>query len=107
MEARPKQVRNYESADGESPFEEWMKGLRSQTIHGVILNRLDRVQTGNLGDCRPTGEGISELRIDVGPGYRVYFGQDGDAVILLGGGTKRSQTNDILRAKERWKDYNA
>ena len=107
MEARPRQIRNYESADGESPFEEWIEGLRSQTIQGVILNRLDRVQSGNLGDCEPVGEGVLELRIDVGPGYRVYFGQDGDAVILLGGGTKKSQSNDILTAKERWKDYNA
>jgi putative addiction module killer protein len=65
------------------------------------------VSQGNLGDCEPVGEGVSELRIDIGPGYRVYFGEDGDDVILLGGGDKSTQAADIKSAKERWRDYNA
>ncbi len=98
MEARPKQLRFYETADGKSPFQEWMGGLIDLPIHGIILTRLDRVERGNFGDWRQVGEGVSELRIDVGPGYRVYFGQDGDQVILLGGGIKKSQPADIVTA---------
>jgi putative addiction module killer protein len=84
-----------------------MAGLEGNKIHGIILARLDRVENGNLGDCEPVGEGVSELRIDFGPGYRVYFGQDGDSVILLHGGTKNRQSRDIVKAKEYWRDYNA
>ncbi len=53
------------------------------------------------------GDGVWELRIDFGPGYRIYYGEDGDTVLLLAGGTKRSQQTDIVKAKKRWKDYNA
>lgn len=76
-------------------------------MYGTILNRLDRVQTGNFGDCKNLKDGIRELRIDVGPGYRLYFGEDGDLVILLTGGTKQSQDRDVLIAKKYWSDYNA
>ena len=107
MDARPRQVQNYETADGRSPFEEWMATLIGNKIHGIILNRLDRVQAGNLGDWGAVGEGVCELRFDFGPGYRVYFGQDGDQIILLAGGTKAHQSRDIKRAKEYWRDYNA
>ena len=84
-----------------------MAGLEGKKIHGIILTRLDRVQNGNFGDCQSVGEGVSELRIDFGPGYRVYFGQDGDRVILLHGGRKNRQSKDIVKAKEYWRDYNA
>ena len=69
--------------------------------------RLNRVAQGNLGDCEPVGDGVYELKIDFGPGYRVYFGEDGDDVILLGGGAKNTQPSDIKKAKRRWSDYNA
>ncbi len=65
------------------------------------------MQKGNLGDWKPVGEGVSELKIDFGPGYRVYFGQDGDEVILLTGGAKGTQSADVAKAKEYWRDYNA
>jgi putative addiction module killer protein len=62
---------------------------------------------GNFGDCRPVGDGVHELRFRIGPGYRIYFGEDGDDVILLGGGTKSTQENDIKTAKHLWSQYNA
>ncbi len=107
MEARPREIRIYETADGRKPFADWVDRLRGLQIHGKILTRLDRVQKGNFGDCRAVGEGLAELRIDFGPGYRVYFGRDGDQVVLLAGGTKGTQASDIAKAKEYWRDYNA
>ncbi len=107
MEAKPREIRIYEAASGASPFSDWIETLRQEDIYGVILNRLDRVEDGNLGDWAPVGRGVCELRIDVGPGYRVYFGQDGDLVVLLGGGTKKTQSRDIATAREHWKNYNA
>ena len=71
-----------------------------------IAQRIVRLQSGLLGDVKPIGGGLSELRIDYGPGYRVYFGKDGEQiVILLGGGTKQRQQNDIGLALGRWEDY--
>jgi len=60
-----------------------------------------------FGDCEPVGEGVFEMRIDTGPGFRVYFGVDGDEMILLGGGDKSKQSSDIEKARKRWEDYNA
>ena len=72
------------------------------------MTRLDRVEQGNLGKHHSVGEGVSELVIDFGPGYRVYFGQDGmDLVILLIGGDKSSQQQDIQTARKYWREYNA
>lgn len=72
------------------------------------MARLERVELGNFGEHHGVGEGVSELVIDVGPGFRVYYGQDGkDIVILLAGGTKRTQQSDIETAKEFWRNYNA
>lgn len=66
------------------------------------------METGNLGDTASVGEGVVERRIDWGPGYRIYFGRDGDAlIILLAGGDKKSQKDDIKRAKDCWSDYRA
>ena len=67
---------------------------------------LDRVENGNFSDCRHVGQGVWELRIDFGPGYRVYFGEDGDLVVLLLGGTKKTQVQDIKTDKKYWSDYN-
>jgi putative addiction module killer protein len=72
----------------------------------IILNRVDRLAKGNPGACRYLGEGLWELKVDFGPGYRVYFGQAGTKVVLLlCGGDKSTQTQDILQAKSYWKDY--
>ncbi|HJU16907.1 MAG TPA: type II toxin-antitoxin system RelE/ParE family toxin [Stellaceae bacterium] len=82
-------------------FEDWLKRLRDRTARAKILVRIDRLALGNPGDVRPVGGGISEMRIDYGPGYRVYFTQRGAVfVILLCGGDKSSQARDIKRAKE-------
>ena len=107
MDAKPKQIRIYETAAHSRPFEKWMDGLLGQKIHGIILNRIDRLEKGLFGDSHSVGQGVSELVIDFGPGYRVYFGQDGDQIILLTGGTKRGQSRDIADAQKYWRDYNA
>ena len=106
MESRPREIRIYETDKGETPFTDWMDTLKGQPVHGVIFNRIDRVESGNLGDCKTVGEGVSELRIDVGPGYRIYFGQDGDLIVLLTGGTKKTQARDIKAARKFWRNYN-
>ena len=107
VEAIPRELIILETSDGREPFTAWMDSLDGLAIQAVVLNRLDRVENGNLGDCHSVGEGVSELRIDVGPGFRVYFGQDGNRVILLGGGKKRTQPRDIKAAKKLWREYDA
>jgi putative addiction module killer protein len=82
-------------------FETWLKKLSDVRGKARIIRRLDRLAQGNPGDVRPIGRGLSELRLDVGPGYRVYFLQDGDTLILLlCGGDKSTQRNDIDKAHE-------
>jgi putative addiction module killer protein len=81
-------------------FDGWLKALRDVRAKARILNRLDNAMLGNFGDCAPVGEGVSEMRIHYGPGYRVYFVRDGSAVyVLLCGGDKGSQQRDIEQAK--------
>ena len=82
-------------------FARWIDGLRDVRARARILVRIERLAGGNPGDVKPVGQGVSELRIDHGPGYRVYFKQHGDVVvILLAGGTKKTQSRDIRRAME-------
>ena len=93
----------YRSSEGHEPFTDWLNGLRDKVAAARIRVRLLRVAAGNLGDCQPVGEGVHELRIHVGPGYRVYFGRHGEAIILLlCGGDKATQSADIRRAKDYW-----
>jgi putative addiction module killer protein len=106
MEVSEKQVENYQCPDGRCPFEEWLASLRDRRARALIWTRIGRVRLGNLGHCEPVGSGVLELKIDYGPGYRVYFGQVGTKlVILLCGGDKSSQPEDIRRAIEYWEDY--
>ena len=82
-------------------FENWFVGLRDCNAMRRIQVRIDRLQLGNPGDVRPVGAHVSEMRIDYGPGYRVYFTERrGSLIILLAGGDKRSQQQDILKAIE-------
>lgn len=104
----PIEVRQYQTADGRIPFAEWFGALRDRQAVQAIAARLDRLRAGNRGDWKPVGAGVLELRMDTGPGYRVYCGQHGATlVLLLCGGDKRTQTKDIEAAHAYWKDYQA
>jgi putative addiction module killer protein len=106
MEIQPRELRLYQQEDESTPFDLWLNKLRDREVKSRIRLRLQRVILGNLGDYKSVGDGVFELRIDYGPGYRVYFGQDGDRiVVLLLGGDKGSQDRDIAKAKEYWQDY--
>ncbi len=106
MEATPKELRIYVAEESREPFSEWMTSLRDIKARAKIRVRLDRVSLGNLGDCHGVGEGVQELCIDYGPGYRVYFGQEGATIVLLlCGGDKSTQTEDIDTAKRYWNEY--
>ena len=106
MEVSEKQVESYVRSDGACPFDDWRDSLRDHRARAVIRTRIGRVRLGNLGNCEPVGSGVLELKIDYGPGYRVYFGQVGTKlVILLCGGDKSSQSEDIRKAIEYWEDY--
>lgn len=99
MEAQPREILLYITPEEETPFSEWLDSLRDIKARAKIKSRLDRVALGNLGDYRSVGEKVFELRIDYGPGYRVYFGQVGLTIILLCGGDKSTQGQDILEAQ--------
>jgi putative addiction module killer protein len=107
VEVKPRILRHYQREDGTEPYLQWIRGLRDAKGRGVIRTRLNRIQSGAFTNCEPVGEGVHELKIDFGPGYRVYFGEDADTVILLNGGDKGNQARDITKAKEYWRDYNA
>ena len=99
-------VYRYETADGRVPFDEWFCGIRDGKTQARIDTNIDRLSLGNFSNCAPAGEGVSELKMDFGPGFRVYFGKDGDTiVILLGGGRKDTQDADIKRARRYWREY--
>ncbi len=98
-------LRYYVTSDGASPFENWFTGLHAPAAAKVAV-ALARLEQGNLSNAKGVGEGVLEYRIDWGPGYRVYFGRDGDTlVILLTGGTKQRQQRDIEAAHANWTDY--
>ena len=98
-------VREYETADGEIPFRQWLATL-DRSVRARIQARVLRFEAGNLGDHKSVGGGVLEARIMTGSGYRIYFGRDGASlVLLLAGGTKASQVKDIRRAREYWGDY--
>ena len=106
MEVRPKEVRIFETADGKQPFEIWLERISDLKTRARIDARLARVRTGNFGDCRPVGEGVLELRLDFGPGYRIYVGLKGETqVIVLCGGDKSTQHADIEKAQKFWREY--
>lgn len=96
----------YQQINGDEPLSDWLSGVRDKIAQARIRIRLRQVEAGTFGDCEPVGEGVSELRVHVGAGYRVYFGRHGQTVVvLLCGGDKRTQTNDIKRAKLFWADW--
>ena len=111
-------VETYRTASGKEPFTEWLASIRDKTTRGRIEKRMDRVEDGNMGDYRRLGTNLYELRLDFGPGYRIYFSiyvneSDRKTILILCAGDKSSQTRDIERAKEysldaeqRYEGYN-
>jgi putative addiction module killer protein len=100
-------IRSFVASDGRVPFQAWFDSLDRQTQARITV-ALTRLSRGNRSHVKGLGSGVAELKIDFGPGYRIYFGQDGETfVILLAGGTKRRQSDDIAAAKARWIEYKA
>jgi putative addiction module killer protein len=95
----------YLDEKGRSPFENWFNRINAQAA-AKVTTALVRLESGNISNAKSVGSGVYELKIDFGPGYRVYFGYDGPkVVILLAGGTKKRQNKDIETVKKRWNDY--
>ncbi len=100
------EVRRYLTNTGRDVFGEWLSDLKDNRTRAKIVARVDRISAGNFGDCRSLRGGLLELRIDWGPGYRVYYAMIGRVcVLLLCGGDKRKQSSDIRRAADYLKDY--
>lgn len=100
MRTYPFDIEYYITADGRFPFKEWLDNLKDVSARAKIRIRLDRVRLGNPGDSRSIGGGVYELKVDYGPGYRIYFAREGERVILLlTGGDKSTQAKDIAIAK--------
>jgi putative addiction module killer protein len=102
----PKLVRIYITKEGKKPFLEWLQRLRDRRAKQKVQLRIDRLRLGNLGHAKSVGDGVQELKIDYGPGYRLYVGLEGkQIIILLLGGDKSSQHEDIKKAKKYWTDF--
>jgi len=105
MQPQKRRVFHYFSG-GKDLFGDWLDSLKDVMARAAVLKRIDRVEEGNFGDQRHVGAGVQELRIHYGPGYRVYYGEDGPKVILLlCGGDKKTQKRDILLARRLWLEY--
>lgn len=106
MEAKLREIRHYITEEGKIPFQEWVDSLKDVDAQNRINVRLNRLRLGLLGDTNRIGEGVHELKVDYGPGYRVYFANEGTTiVILLCGGDKKTQKQDTKTAKFYWADY--
>ena len=102
----PRELQIYGTPNGREPFTEWLKSLQDRRTRKSIRARIDRLRAGNLGDCRSVGDGVFELRFQFSPGYRIYFGEvDNTIILLLCGGDKSAQVRDIERAKAYWQEY--
>ena len=99
------EIVEYVTLAGKRPFSAWFDRLDPRAA-AKVKKAIDRMEEGNFGDVKPVGGGVSETRIAYGPGYRIYFGRDGQTlVVLLGGGTKARQSRDIMNAQSAWADY--
>jgi putative addiction module killer protein len=100
------ELRHYTDPEGQDVFGHWLNGLSDRHAQARVAARLLRLTNGNFGDCKAVGQGVWEIRIDWGPGYRVYYAIEDKRVILLcEGGDKRTQTADIKRAITRWNEW--
>jgi putative addiction module killer protein len=99
-------VNEYTDEQGKSPYADWLGDLRDAKAKAKVIMQVDRMELGLFGDSQPIGDGLSELRIHYGPGYRVYYGKEGQRVyLLLCGGDKSTQVKDIKQAKAYWQDH--
>ena len=106
MIPREIEVRVYQTPDGCSPFNDWLARLRDFRAIEKIDARIARLRSGHFGDCKAVGEGVLELRVHYGPGYRVYFARQGTSIVLLlCAGDKATQSRDIARAKRYWRKH--
>ena len=100
------EILRYQTANGLEPVTEWLQALRDKQAQAKLRVRLKRLEAGIFGDCEPVGEGVLDLREHQGAGHRVYFGRHGQSiVILLCGGSKKTQTTDIKTAQDYWADW--
>jgi putative addiction module killer protein len=100
------EIRNYADASGKVPFRDWLYAMKDKAGQKRIMARLARVMAGNFGDCKPLRDGVMELKVDFGPGYRVYMSRQGAVlVLLLCAGDKSSQNRDIELAIEYLEDW--
>lgn len=98
-------IKEYLTSDGQSPFAKWFEGLNS-TAAAKVRVAIARIELGNFSNLKSVGSNVWEIKIDFGPGYRVYCGKDGEKIIiLLAGGTKKRQQQDIQKAKEFWLEF--
>lgn len=105
MESKPRRLVKYLTENGRCPFDEWSNSLKDKKARAIVANRLNRLIQGNFGFCRRLKE-VWELKIDFGPGLRVYFAEeDLTIVVLLCGGDKSTQQQDISKAQEYWASY--
>lgn len=101
------QIIDYLTESGRDPLKDWLASLADRQARARVLVRVQRMAAGNFGDCKPIAEGVWELRIDYGPGYRVYYARAGEKLLLLlAGGDKRKQQADIDTALAYWNDWN-
>ena len=105
MDIAPVEIRYYQTTSKRRPFQKWLDSLDT-TLQQIVAVRLARIRRGLFGDAEPVGEGVFELKIDVGPGYRMYYGRDEKImVVLLHAGKKKCQPSDIKKAQAFWHDY--
>lgn len=104
MEANQREILICQDDAGHEPFADWLESLDIQT-RARLRVRIDRLEDGLFGDVKALAEGVSELRLDFGPGYRIYFGQKGNEIHLLLGGSKQGQESDIRRAISLWRKH--
>jgi putative addiction module killer protein len=102
---RPKEAIVYRDSNGREPYTEWLYALRDHIGIGCIWKRIEKLKQGAYGDCERLGGGVIELKIDSGPGYRVYVGEHKNKIVVLLGGEKHRQEKDIQRARALWKEY--
>lgn len=107
VEAQPRNVQSYRTADEKAPVDDWLDSLKAPKAETIINKAINKLRRGLVTskNSRSIGSGVFELKIDDGPGYRVYFGQVGSVVVLLCGGDKSTQDQDIQKSKAYWVDY--